>query len=220
MDKLQESNAQMAKWHVLLRVLESPIRDAEPRGAGGSDSETSSTILTEYDRDKWRQIITRESILRSLLTQATVREDYERIRRDTRYEKLFEPEKWDVIIRVLASPDIATDDGRFNSDSTSEVSSSGSTTHPQKPRHSMSKRSSDTIIGDRKSMTDVRSMSEVMVDFATNKFEIDDDSSMISSFRGRRSVADRSQTEFVESAPLDEEYSDSILDGKKINHQY
>jgi hypothetical protein len=30
-----------------------------------------------------------------------VSEEYERIRKDQRYEKLFEPKKWDVIIRVL-----------------------------------------------------------------------------------------------------------------------
>lgn len=46
-----------------------------------------------------------ESTLRTLLTEATIREDYERIRTDQRYEQLFEPKKWDVIIRILAPPE-------------------------------------------------------------------------------------------------------------------
>ena len=61
-------------------------------------------VLTEDDREKWREIITTESTLRTLLTEAVVTEDFERIRRDTRFVRMFEPIKWDVIIRVLASP--------------------------------------------------------------------------------------------------------------------
>lgn len=40
-----------------------------------------------------------------MLTEAVVREDFERIRTDVRYESLFEPQSWDVIIRILAPPD-------------------------------------------------------------------------------------------------------------------
>ena len=40
-----------------------------------------------------------------MLTEAVVKEDFERIRTDVRYEKLFEPNSWDVIIRILAPPD-------------------------------------------------------------------------------------------------------------------
>ena len=61
-------------------------------------------ILTEEDRERWREIITTESTLRTLLTEAVVTEDFERIRRDTRFTRIFEPIKWDVIIRVLAPP--------------------------------------------------------------------------------------------------------------------
>lgn len=65
----------------------------------------NTTALTQEDREKWRQILTTESSLRTMLTEATIKEDYERIRRDERYERLFEPAKWDVIIRVLAPPE-------------------------------------------------------------------------------------------------------------------
>lgn len=80
-------------WNVLLRVLEPPRTE-----------QAIQYILTKEDRQKWRQIISTESTLRTMLTTATVREDFERIRHDQRYEKLFEPPKWDVIIRILSPP--------------------------------------------------------------------------------------------------------------------
>lgn len=39
-----------------------------------------------------------------MLTEAVVREDFERIRSDSRYERIFEPHTWDVLIRILAPP--------------------------------------------------------------------------------------------------------------------
>lgn len=64
--------------------------------------------LTDEERAKWRQIITTESTLRTLLTEAVVREDYELIRKDARYVGLFPPDKWDVIIRILGPPSAHT----------------------------------------------------------------------------------------------------------------
>lgn len=42
---------------------------------------------------------------RSKLKEAVVREDFERIRSDQRYERIFEAQTWDVLIRILAPPD-------------------------------------------------------------------------------------------------------------------
>lgn len=75
-------------WETLSRVLE-PQYAAE---------------LTEDERKKWREVITTESTLRTLLTEAVVKEDYELIRKDARYQTLFPPTKWDVIIRILTPP--------------------------------------------------------------------------------------------------------------------
>lgn len=203
MQKLQQDDTQSwnAKWQVLLRVLESqpgPLQD--PSGHATTDGDDydddTASILTDDDREKWRRIITTESTLRSLLTEATVREDYERIRRDTRYEKLFEPEKWDVIIRVLAPP--PQDPSYYREDSVSEVSTSSSGPLAYRRKKSVG----ESTVESRKSMTDVRSMTEMMVDFAA--LERDDASSMISG-PSARSVADRSQTEIVEYAPLNED---------------
>lgn len=40
-----------------------------------------------------------------MLVEASVREDFERIRQDSRYEKLFDSHSWDVIIRILSPPE-------------------------------------------------------------------------------------------------------------------
>ncbi|VVC35952.1 Hypothetical protein CINCED_3A024228 [Cinara cedri] len=83
-------------WESLVRVLE-PEPEPNPRYR-------VEQTLTLEDKRKWRQIITTESTLRQLITEATVKEDFERIRSDPKYERIFEPEKWDVIIRVIAPP--------------------------------------------------------------------------------------------------------------------
>lgn len=186
-------------WDVLIRVLNPPpTEELQPQGAS-SDVFREEAILTVEDREKWRQIITTESTLRTLLTEATVREDYERIRKDQRYEKLFEPKKWDVIIRVLAPPEKPSFDQRggpsnsryrrktdwdtrsrrsslptlyeYDSDGGSSVrtlvpdvvppqGTSGPMGVDPVPRSRRTSRSS------LRSDMDVRSMTEVMVDFA------------------------------------------------------
>lgn len=100
---LPVENPQVPNWDVLIRVFQ-PLEE-QPQSF--DDTESISTQLTTNDKIKWRKIITTESTLRSLLTEAVVREDFERIRYDERYDKIFEPPKWDVIIRILAPP--ATD---------------------------------------------------------------------------------------------------------------
>ncbi|KAH8265182.1 hypothetical protein KR026_010817 [Drosophila bipectinata] len=85
-------------WDVLIRILE------EPELVEDTDDASSVRNLSYDDRAKWKEIITTQSSLRTMLTEAVVREDFERIRQDTRYERIFEPQTWDVIIRILAPP--------------------------------------------------------------------------------------------------------------------
>lgn len=186
-------------WDVLIRVLNPPpTEEVQPQGTSSEVFREEATLTVE-DREKWRQIITTESTLRTLLTEATVREDYERIRKDQRYEKLFEPKKWDVIIRVLAPPEKPSFDQRggpsnsryrrktdwdtrsrrsslptlyeYDSDGGSSFrtlvpdivqpqGTSGSVGVDPLPRSRRTSRSS------LRSDMDVRSMTEVMVDFA------------------------------------------------------
>lgn len=193
-----------SNWDSLVRVLDYPL-DNETK-----ETYRSEQILTLEDKKKWRKIITTESTLRTLLTEATVREDYERIRKDQRYEKLFEPEKWDVIIRVLTPPDRLFDqkvtgssnryrrksewetrsrrnslptlyeydsDGSSKQNLTLQAAAPG-TFDPQG-------RSRRTSKSSMRSDMDVRSMSEIMVDFARQDLA-DNMSDASSYYRPRR----------------------------------
>lgn len=166
------------QWDVLVRVLEPPPYETDVSDDGRSDV-TSVKSLSIDDRKRWKDIITTESTLRTMLTEATVKEDYERIRKDERYEKLFEPNKWDVIIRVLAPPG-----GQYE-----QRGGSGSNKYRRKADwETRSRRSSlptlyefdsdgessvrtltggqDTRRTSRSSMVDLRSMSEMTVEYA------------------------------------------------------
>lgn len=104
--EMPEEDKAVPNWDVLIRVLEEP--DIEPV-TRENRYETSTNILMRQlsyeDKLKWKEIITTESTLRKMLTEAIVREDFERISRDVRYERIFEPQSWDVIIRILAPPE-------------------------------------------------------------------------------------------------------------------
>lgn len=100
-------------WDVLIRILENQDETTNnietiPDDVSSVHSQTHPPVLQRQisydDKIKWRDIITTESTLRTMLTEAVVREDFERIRSDTRYETIFEPQTWDVIIRIISSP--------------------------------------------------------------------------------------------------------------------
>ncbi|XP_065169499.1 uncharacterized protein pot isoform X2 [Atheta coriaria] len=170
-------NPEVQNWNVLIRVFQ-PI---EEEGPVIDNAETFNSQLTHADKIKWRQILTTESTLRSKLTEATVREDYERIRQDHRYENLFEPQKWDVIIRVLTpiekpkqnryrkKADWDTRSRRSSLPTLYEYDSDGGssartlTTEPMLQPQAM--RSRKTSRSSYRSDADVRSMSEMIVDF-------------------------------------------------------
>lgn len=126
-----------------------------------------------------------------MLLHASVREDFERIRKDVRYEKLFEPESWDIIIRILDPPenDIEmrtqkkkgkretwdTRSRRSSLPTLYEYDSDGSSVRTitndvvlqhQYPAHLSSNQSRRTSRSSyRSDHNDLRSMSEVTVDF-------------------------------------------------------
>lgn len=176
--KIPRENPKVPNWNVLIRVLQPSDED----GPVLENAESFNSQLTMADRMKWRQIITTESTLRTMLSEAVIREDFERIRMDHRYERLFEPPKWDVIIRIL-SPDRPKNQSRFRKKSDwdnrsrrsslptlYEYDSDGGNSvrtltnepmvHPNlPPRDNRGSRSS------YRSEADLRSMSEMIVDF-------------------------------------------------------
>lgn len=165
-------NPEVPNWNVLIRVLQPQEQD---EGPVIETAETFNSQLTTADKIKWRQIITTECTLRTLLTEAVVREDFERIRRDKRYEKLFEPPKWDIIIRILTPVDKSKKyrkkgewDNRSRRSSLPTLyeydSDGGSSvrTLTADPLHLRARKPSRSS---NRSEADLRSMSEVTVDF-------------------------------------------------------
>ncbi|KAF7267880.1 zona pellucida domain protein papillote isoform X2 [Rhynchophorus ferrugineus] len=191
-------NPSVPNWNVLIRVLQPTEQEEE--GPVIESVDTFNSQLTMADKMKWRQIITTESTLRTLLTEAVVREDFERIRRDERYDKIFEPPKWDVIIRILTPIDKQPKsryrkrndwDNRsrrsslptlYEYDSDGESSIRTLTREPM-VHPSMPRRSS------HRSEADLRSMSEMTVDFGRPD-HIDSQSEVSSYYPERRYYED------------------------------
>ncbi|CAG9773007.1 unnamed protein product [Ceutorhynchus assimilis] len=160
-----KTNPEVANWSVLIRVLQ-PIEPTDDVQVIET-AETFNSQLTMTDRMKWRQIITTESTLRTLLTEAVVREDFERISHDQRFEHIFEPPKWNVIIRILTPEDIGPDQKylyprRKSLPTLVEYDSDddgSSVREPQLYASSVFRRSL------HRSEADLRSMTEMTVDF-------------------------------------------------------
>lgn len=170
MFNIPPQNAEVPNWNVLIRVFQ-PTENEE--GPVIESAETFNSQLTTADKIKWRQIITTESTLRTLLTECVVREDYERVRSDSRYTNLFEPPKWDVIIRILAPPDKPKSrkwDNRSRRSSLPtlyEYESDGESSVRTLTREPLvlPQRSRKNSRSSYRSEADLRSMSEVTVDF-------------------------------------------------------
>ena len=92
-----------SKFDVLIRVL-----DAAPPSAGAGTSDDLTSVFSEDDRQRWRDIVTHDSTFRTMLETAQTTEDVtsavSQIRYISKYEKMFEPHKWDVLVRVLQTP--------------------------------------------------------------------------------------------------------------------
>ncbi|XP_072935298.1 uncharacterized protein pot isoform X2 [Epargyreus clarus] len=150
-------------WSVLTRVLKTEAQDEVLL-------ETERSFrLTREERLRWRELITHESTLRRELARSSTREDFTRVAHDHRFAPLYTPPKWEVIIRILAPPpDKPKNRYRKKTewDSRSRRSSlptlyeydsdAASLREPQRSRRSSYR--SDHV--------DMRSMSEMMVDYA------------------------------------------------------
>lgn len=208
-------------WDVLIRILENQEEETTqpietiPDDTSSTHSQTHQHVLQRHisydDKIKWRDIITTESTLRTMLTEAVVREDFERIRSDTRYETIFEPQTWDVIIRILAPPDDVelrmpkrnrkkepwdTRSRRSSLPTLYEYDSDGGSSVRTIPQEMLPTGSSNTYQYPPQSRrtsrssynaehVDMRSMSEVMVDFGRIRPESDNVSDVSSFYPNR-----------------------------------
>uniref|UniRef100_A0A1B0DCF3 Uncharacterized protein n=1 Tax=Phlebotomus papatasi TaxID=29031 RepID=A0A1B0DCF3_PHLPP len=94
--ELPPEDKTVPNWDVLIRILEPEITEVDDRTSTESPVSFLTRQLSYEDKTKWKEIITTESTLRTMLKEAVVKEDFERIRSDSRYEKLFEPQSWDM----------------------------------------------------------------------------------------------------------------------------
>lgn len=83
------------KIEVIHRVIESP-----PPDLPGAERITTDV------RQKLRTVITTDEVFRTLIVESTTIEEYTRISRDVRYERLFEPPVWVTLIRLFSLPEV------------------------------------------------------------------------------------------------------------------
>ena len=94
-DTLRESTRLAErKFNVFFEVLDNP-----PKVEGVNE-------ITKEDKNRWQTVIATDDIFRSLITESTTVEEYTRISRDIRYQSLFKPKTWEVIIRILTHPSV------------------------------------------------------------------------------------------------------------------
>jgi len=166
----------MNKFDVLIRVLDAPPPGAS--GHGGSEKDDLTSMFSQDDRQLWRDIVTHDTTFRTMIESAQTTDDVHhaisQIRYVTKYEKLFSPHKWDVIVRVLKAP------GSISGKSISSKSSRTFMTEGSK---------SGTEY-------DLRSVAETTVNFGRSDF--DRRSSVSGAQSQGRSMADRSGAEITE----------------------
>merc|ERR1711971_1146610 len=165
-------------FDVLIRVLEEP----DYHGGAEIDDDVSSvhSVLTEEERFRLREVIMTDERIQTILKETHTTERMMMLKDYRKIEKVVSPQKWDVLIRIIDNADQAV--GRRSS----AVSTESTTTYGGRKTTASSQ-----------SAQELRSMSEVMVDYRYNENR--------SGYSGRSSTytqavssnADRSGTEIM-----------------------
>lgn len=150
-------------WSVLTRVLSTEAQDEVLQ-----ESERAHR-LTREERLRWRELITHESTLRRELARSSTREEFTRVAHDHRFAPLYSPHKWEVIIRILAPPP-EKPKNRYRKksewDSRSRRSSLPTLYEYDSDATSLREPGRSRRSSYRSDHVDMRSMSEMMVDYA------------------------------------------------------
>lgn len=166
-------------FDVLIRILDAPI--SYIGGGAATDDDDVSSVLTEEERFRLREVITHDVEIKQFLQESHTTEKMLMLKDYRQLGKIIEPQKWDVLIRIID-----------NADAMSMTRGSGSQQSTVMQRISASSEAAQEL----------RSMSEMSVDFA-NYGEVQETrsafSGMSSTYTQARSVADRSGTEIVET---------------------
>jgi len=176
-------------FDVLIRIL-----DNNGSVSGGEVDDDVSSVLTEEERFRLREVIMQDEKIQTFLKESYTTEKILQLKDHTSIEQVIEPQKWDVLIRILDNQEVLS--GAGTGDTKSSQHRSSVTGH------------------------EVRSIGEVMVDFTTSGYRAGGVSSAgaggavhgtttaaaashrsgaSSSYTQARSTADRSGTEIVES---------------------
>lgn len=178
--------------------------------------------LTPEIKEKWRTVLTVDETFRSLIQEATTIEEYIRITKDVRYEKLFDIRTWHVIIRVLSTPDELCPPAqvepspdvrgpRYKKKNEFEPPRNRRSSLPPVSELNLAREAPPSIYGSVRSRRtsrsgsvpdyDLRSMTEVDVDFAHADRESLWSVDTGYTYKTTRSLAERSTSEFLEDVP-------------------
>merc|ERR1712038_601442 len=156
-------------FDVLIRIL-----DNNAPYTSANDEDEISSVLTEEERFRLREVIMQDEKIQTFLKESYTTEKMMMLKDHRKIEQVIEPQKWDVLIRIIDDKTDAVSGGT-RSESKSSQHKSSLTAH------------------------ELRSMSEVMVDFSQYHRQ---DQEARSGYSGvsstlARSTADRSGTEMV-----------------------
>merc|ERR1712223_2204690 len=166
-------------FDVLIRVLE------EPDYLGATeDNDDVSSVLTEEERFRLREVIMTDEKIQTILKETHTTEKMLLLKDYRQIGQVIHPQKWDVLIRIIDNADQTV--GRRSSEDKSSVTTYGRKT-----------------TGSSMTAQELRSMSEVMVDYGYSGQHQE----TRSGFSGRSSTytqalsstADRSGTEIMET---------------------
>jgi len=166
-------------FDVLIRVLE------EPDYLGATeDNDDVSSVLTEEERFRLREVIMTDEKIQTILKETHTTEKMLLLKDYRQIGQVIHPQKWDVLIRIIDNADQTL--GRRSSEDKSSVTTYGRKT-----------------TGSSMTAQELRSMSEVMVDYGYSGQHQE----TRSGFSGRSSTytqalsstADRSGTEIMET---------------------
>jgi len=157
-------------FDVLIRILDNNV----PYNNSANDEDEISSVLTEEERFRLREVIMHDEKISTFLKESYTTEKMMMLKDHRKIEQVIEPQKWDVLIRII--------DDKADALSGGTRSESKSSTH-------------------KSSMTaqELRSMSEVMVDFSQVRRQDQEARSGYSGISSTlaRSTADRSGAEMV-----------------------
>lgn len=158
-------------FDVLIRIL-----DNNAPYTSANDEDEVSSVLTEEERFRLREVIMQDEKIQTFLKESYTTEKMMMLKDHRKIEQVIEPQKWDVLIRIIDDKNDAVSGGTRSESKSSEHKSS-LTAH------------------------ELRSMSEVMVDFSQYRRQDQEAKSGYSGVSSTlaRSTADRSATEMVTS---------------------